>query len=578
MNLKTIAIIMARGGSKGLKGKNLKLLNGKPLIAYTIKDALDSGVCDTVLVTSDDDEIIKVSKKFGATVSFKRPPELAKDDVPPEPVIQHALTEHEKITKKKFDIVVYLQPTDIFRPKNVIKDCVDKLSNNPKLDTVFSAYKTHKHFWKKNEDNSFRRITDGDYDARQKRFSATFREDQGVASAFKAHLIRDEGIRVGKNIDIVQTDDFRTAVDIHYDFDFWLAETLKLKEQDSSKVFKDEFLGKDSKFWTQSIRNGYIRAHLIFAMHETGVFETLKAKGNLSVEEIAKKNKLNPILLKGVLNFLYHSDKILIKKNDKFCLTDFGKENLFTDALLTMSFGAVGAYSCILTELVPSLRNEKKYGEDYIRPGDLIAKGSYYTGRKNYPWVVENMKKLGVKKVADLGCGSADVLISLCEQDKNLQGVGVDLSDDALKEAKERIKKKGLEKRISLVQGDLYNPSTFSNKIQDVDGFNAIMVMHEFLRDGKEKVIQMFKDMKKEFKGKYFFLGEFDCIEDEEYQKMPYPDRIHFLFYQHVIHPLTWQGLTFKEEWIDIFKKSGVELVKMEDKLNFRLVQFILKF
>ena len=104
------------------------------------------------------------------------------------------------------------------------------------------------------------------------------------------------------------------------------------------------------------------------------------------------------------------------------------------------------------------------------------------------------------------------------------------------------------------------------------------MVMHEFLRDGKEKVIQMFKDMKKEFKGKYFFLGEFDCLEDEKYQKMPYPDRIHFLFYQHVIHPLTWQGLTFKEEWLDIFKQADVELVKMEDKLNFRLVQFVLKF
>ena len=60
--LKTIAIIMARGGSKGLVGKNLKLLNGKPLIAYSIEDAIKSGVCDTVLVTSDDEDIIKVSK------------------------------------------------------------------------------------------------------------------------------------------------------------------------------------------------------------------------------------------------------------------------------------------------------------------------------------------------------------------------------------------------------------------------------------------------------------------------------------------------------------------------------------
>ena len=115
---KTIAIIMARGGSKGLPKKNIKPLNGKPLIAYSIEDAINSGVCDTVLVTSDDDEIIEISKKYGATVSFKRPSELADDSVPPEPVIQHALKEHEKITSSKFDIVVYLQPTDIFRPKN----------------------------------------------------------------------------------------------------------------------------------------------------------------------------------------------------------------------------------------------------------------------------------------------------------------------------------------------------------------------------------------------------------------------------------------------------------------------------
>ena len=570
---------MARGGSKGLPKKNVKILNGKPLIAYSIEDAINSGVCDTVLVTSDDDEIIEISKKYGATVSFKRPAELAGDSIPPEPVIQHALIEHEKISNTNFDIVVYLQPTDIFRPKNIIKECVNRIKKNPNLDTVFSGYKTHKHFWKKNEDGSFQRITDGTYDARQKRGNnITFREDQGIACAFKSSLIRDKCIRVGKNVDIVANEDFRTSVDIHYDFDFSLAESLKLKENDTFNTSREEFLGKNSKFWTQSIRNGYIRSHLIFAMHETGVFETIKKEKNLSCEDIATKNNLNPFLLKGVLNFLYHSDKILLKKDGKFSFTKFGLENLFTDALLTMSFGAVGAYSCILTELVPSLRNEKKYGVDYIRPGDLIAKGSYYTGRKNYPWVVENMKKLGIKKVADLGCGSADVLISLCEQDKNLSGVGVDLSKDALEEAKVRILDKGLEKRISLVQGDLYKPETFSRKLKDVDGFNAIMVMHEFLRDGKEKVTQMFKDMKKEFKGKYFFLGEFDCVDDEEYQKMPYPDRIHFLFYQHVIHPLTWQGLGFKEDWLEIFDKAGIEVIKMEDKLNFRLVQFILKF
>ena len=134
-----------------------------------------------------------------------------------------------------------------------------------------------------------------------------------------------------------------------------------------------------------------------------------------------------------------------------------------------------------------------------------------------------------------------------------------------------------MSERISLSEGDLYKPETFSNAVKDVDAFNAIMVMHEFLRDGKEAVIKMFKSMKAEFKGKYF-LGEFDCLDDTEYQSMQYPDRIHYLFYQHMIHPLTNQGLATKEEWLEIFERSGVEVLEYNDKLTFRLVQFILKF
>jgi len=71
--MKTIAIIMARGGSKGLPRKNVKLLAGKPLIAYTIEHAKASGVCDEIIVTTDDDEIASISKKYGAKVPFVRP-------------------------------------------------------------------------------------------------------------------------------------------------------------------------------------------------------------------------------------------------------------------------------------------------------------------------------------------------------------------------------------------------------------------------------------------------------------------------------------------------------------------------
>tara|TARA_B100000579_G_scaffold17602_1_gene12414 strand:- start:16472 stop:18214 length:1743 start_codon:yes stop_codon:yes gene_type:complete len=580
--MNTIAIIMARGGSKGLPRKNVKLLDGKPLIAYTIEHALLSGVCDDVIVSTEDNEIAEISKKYGATVPFKRPVELADDITPPEPVIKHALLEYEKISNKKFEIIVYLQATDLFRTPEMIAECVNTLKNNQKLDTVFSAYKTHKHFWRENEDGTFDRLTEATYSARQKRGKkSTFREDQGLASAFRADLLRNSDKRVGKNVKIIENNDFKSSIDIHNEFDFWLAETVYkkwVKKEKEKNQKSSNFLGNDLKSWSQSIRNGYIRSYVIFALHETGVFNLMKKQKELSVEEISSKCNLNPKLLDGVMNFLYHSDQIISKQNNKFSLTEKGNDWLFTDPVLAMSYGAVGAYSCILTELVPSLRNEKKYGVDFIRKGDLIAKGSYHTGKGNYPWVLDKMKEMGIKKVADLGCGSADVIINLCKSDKNLKGVGIDISKEALEEAEKRIQANGLTERIKLSEGDLYKPETFSNSVKDVDAFNAIMVMHEFLRDGKESVIKMFKSMKKEFEGKYFFLGEFDCVEDEEYQRMNYPDRIHYLFYQHMIHPLTNQGLARKEDWLDIFQQAGINVLETNDKLSFRLVQFILKF
>lgn len=583
--MNTIAIIMARGGSKGLPRKNVKLLAGKPLIAYTIEHAIASGVCDEVIVTTEDEEIAEIAKKYGAKVPFKRPAELADDVTPPEPVIKHALLEFEKISQKNFDIVVYLQATDLFRSPQMITDCVNRLKVDPSVDTVFSAYKTHKHYWREKDDGNYERLTELTYEARQSRGKkSTYREDQGIASAFRSTLLKEQNRRVGDKVAIITNDDFRSSIDIHNEFDFWLAETVFTQwsgdEKNFNKISEDNlnFLGKDLQSWSQSIRNGYIRSYIIFALHETGVFNLLRKDKNLSVNEIAKKCNLNETILNGVMNFLYHADQIIIKENDKFSLTEKGQQWLFTDPVLAMSFGAVGAYSCILSELVPTLRNEKKYGEDFIRNGEFIAKGSYYTGRANYSWVIEKMKEYGIKKIADLGCGSADVLINFCKINPNLSGVGIDISKEALDEAESRIKKNNLSDRVKLSLGDLYKPETFSESVKDVDAFNSIMVMHEFLRDGEDSVVNMFKSMKKQFKGKYFFLGEFDCLEDKEYQQTKYPDRIHYLFYQHMIHPLTNQGLTTKEGWLNIFKKADIEVVEMNDKLNFRLVQFILKF
>lgn len=340
---------------------------------------------------------------------------------------------------------------------------------------------------------------------------------------------------------------------------------------------KADWLGTDLKSWAQNIRNGYIRAFLIFALHETGVFEALRRRGNRTSAELAAECHLDPHLLEGALNFLAHADRVLAKREGRFSLGERG-EWLFADPVLAMSYGAVGGYSALLYNMVDTLRGRKRYGVDFVRPGDLIAKGSYYTGKGNYPWVVSELSRLGARVVADLGCGSGEVVISFCRLDPSLRGVGIDIDSAALSEAERRARDAGVGDRIRWMIGDVQRPETWANEAADVQAFNAIMVIHEFLRDGEEAVVEMFRRMKEQFPGRYLLMGEFDRLSDEELEQMPYPDRIHPLFYQEIIHPHTWQGLPItKAAWLRILERAGLEILAVKDDFPFRLVEFVVR-
>lgn len=119
-----ICTICARGGSKGLPGKNIRLLAGKPLIAWTIDQALASGLFDAVAVSSDDHAILDEAEKAGADLLVVRPAELATDEVSKLPSIQHCILNAEKHLGKNAEIVVDLQPTSPVRLPEDIKNAV----------------------------------------------------------------------------------------------------------------------------------------------------------------------------------------------------------------------------------------------------------------------------------------------------------------------------------------------------------------------------------------------------------------------------------------------------------------------
>lgn len=137
-SLVAVGIIPARGGSKGLPGKNLRLLGGRPLIAYTIADARESGVLDRVIVSTDSEEIARTAREWGAEVPFLRPAELARDDTPTIPVLRHVLEELEAREGYRPDLAVVLQPTSPLRGPEAVREAVAKMAD-PRVDSVVSV-------------------------------------------------------------------------------------------------------------------------------------------------------------------------------------------------------------------------------------------------------------------------------------------------------------------------------------------------------------------------------------------------------------------------------------------------------
>jgi len=127
--LKILAVITARGGSKGLPGKNIKEINGKPLIEWTINTALQTIEIDKTIVSTDDLVIAEIAKQAGASVPFLRPKYLAKDNSSSVDVLLHAINHFER-KNEKYDLILLLEPTSPLRKKEDLSLAIKKFYTN----------------------------------------------------------------------------------------------------------------------------------------------------------------------------------------------------------------------------------------------------------------------------------------------------------------------------------------------------------------------------------------------------------------------------------------------------------------
>ncbi len=162
-----LAIIQARGGSKTIPYKNIRLFSGHPLIAYSIAAGLKAQNVTRLIVSTDDPEIAAISRNYGAEVPFLRPVELARDDSTDFPLFQHALNWLEDNEGYRPDVVVQLRPTSPLRPTGLIDDAVRKLLDCPTADCVRGVTTPNQHpykMWQKREDGFLKPLVSSEFD------------------------------------------------------------------------------------------------------------------------------------------------------------------------------------------------------------------------------------------------------------------------------------------------------------------------------------------------------------------------------------------------------------------------------
>ncbi len=153
-----LAVIPARGGSKGIPRKNIRDFAGYPLIAYSIMAALSSRYVTRTIVSTDDKEIADVARQFGAEVPFLRPASISDDIALDLPVFQHALQTLSKSEGYRPDLVLQLRPTSPIRPVGLVDEAIEILLNNPEADSVRGVVPSGQNpykMWKVNSETGY---------------------------------------------------------------------------------------------------------------------------------------------------------------------------------------------------------------------------------------------------------------------------------------------------------------------------------------------------------------------------------------------------------------------------------------
>ena len=221
-----LAIIPARKGSKGIPGKNLKKIGGKPMIQFTIEAAISVISNENIIISSNDDSVITLSKQLGLEVPFKRPENLSTDTTKISEVIQHSLDWYESNFNKLPSNIILLQPTSPFRSAKDISCAIKKFQNSPK-HTLVSVSEPIQHPGDcilKNPDGRFRRLNIGVGVSGRQSYPEVLFIDGGIYISEVNHFLKTQEL-IGDDPEVFKTGQYN-SIDIDTPFDLELARAV----------------------------------------------------------------------------------------------------------------------------------------------------------------------------------------------------------------------------------------------------------------------------------------------------------------------------------------------------------------
>lgn len=219
--MSVLGLIPCRGGSKGIPRKNLKSVAGEPLLSHTIRASREADGIDATVVSTDDAEIRDVAADAGARVPFSRPNELATDEAPIEPVVEHALRWMDENEGETYETVALLQATSPLRTADHIEQALETFQEKP-ADSLVAVSEESSYRWEKTPTGA--EIVNYDSRTRRQEKSPKYVESGAIYLVDTESFLRTENLQAGRTTLCVI--DRIAALDIDEPFELWMADKI----------------------------------------------------------------------------------------------------------------------------------------------------------------------------------------------------------------------------------------------------------------------------------------------------------------------------------------------------------------